>query len=200
MSKWLIIILSFLSLCSCNHNVRSIPTGSEKTFINWTGVTLVDSIGVYHYYDTLYYVNEPSEFVFKIPEGFTAHRGSAWDVDGVHLTNADSTMVIELTALDRGLAKNDYDATWEDLLSQIACDNGDIRMFYEQTDTGYLKIGFTESHRPILEKAHAFSDEDEDMLNYHVHIVRLTYPDSLAKEAFNIDWNYIQPWPNNIYK
>ena len=41
--------------------------------------------------------------------------------------------------------------------------------------------------------------EDEDMYNYHIHIVRFTYPDSLAKQAFNLDWEYIKPWPNNIY-
>ena len=189
------IILSFILLLGC-----SSPKKNYATFSEWKGVALVDSLGVFQYKDTLYYFNEPSEFLFKIPHGFTAHKGCYWDVDGIQLVNADSTMVIELIALDRGLPKATTDATWEDILSMIACDNGDIRMFYEQTATGYLKVGFTEDFKPLLEKAHANLMDDEDMYNYHIHIVRFTYPDSLAKQAFNLNWDYIKPWPNNIYK
>lgn len=193
-------ILSFtILLCGCKL-ITNGDTTVQLPFQQWEGVSLVDSIGIYQYKDTLYYVNEPSEFVFKIPEGFIAHRGSAWDVDGVHLINADSTMCIELTALDRGLAKNEYDATWEDLLTQIGCDNGDNKLYYKQDENGYLKVGMTEDFIPLVEKAHVIFDEDEDMFNYHVHLVRFTFTDSLAKQAALLNFDYIEPWPNNIYK
>ncbi len=170
-------------------------------FTEWNGVTLVDSIGVFQYKDTLYYVNEPSEFIFKIPEGFTAHRGSNWDVDGMHLLNADSTIRIDLTAIDRGIAPYGGETiTHEDVLANIACDNGDVRMYYECNDTGFLKVGFTEECMPLLEKANAIFDDADGMINAHVHIVRMTYQDSVAKQAFNINWDYIAPWPKNIYK
>lgn len=193
-----ILSLSIL-LLGCNPETNS-DTTTPRPFQQWDGVTLVDSIGVYQYKDTLYYVNESSEFVFKIPKGFTAHRGSNWNVDGVHLINADSTMCIELSALDRGLAKNEYDATWEDLLAQIGCDNGDNKLYYNQDENGYLKVGLTEDFTPLVEKTHAIFDEDEDMFNYHVHLVRFTFADSLAKQAARLNFDYIEPWPNNIYK
>lgn len=198
--KYLLSILSIpILLCGCNPQTDG-NTSTPLPFQQWEGVTLVDSIGIYQYKDTLYFVNESSEFVFKIPQGFTAHRGSSWDVDGVHLINADSTMCIELTALDRGLAKNEYDATWEDLLSQIGCDNGDNRLYYKQDENGYLKVGMTEDCTPLVEKTNAFFDEDEDIFNYHVHLVRFTFADSLAKQAARLNFDYIEPWPNNIYK
>ncbi len=46
----------------------------------------------------------------------------------------------------------------------------------------------------------AFNNNEDDMINEHLHIIRLVYPDSLAKQAFNINFNYIEPWPNNFYK
>lgn len=195
------IIVTFICLLVSACSSRQ-PQGNNSAIplTEWEGAILVDSIGVFQYKDTLYYVNEPSDFVFKIPEGFTAHRGSAWDVDGVHLVNQDSTMVIELTAIDRGLAKNEYDARWEDLLSQIGCDNGDNRLYYKQDENGYLKVGMTEDCTPLVEKAHAIFDEDENMFNYHVHLVRFTFADSLAKQAARLNFDYIEPWPNNIYK
>lgn len=192
------IFISLVFLWSCTSQKHR--ESSSSSFLNWEGVTLVDSIGVYQYKDTLYYVNEPSEFVFKIPEGFTVHRGSTWNVDGVHLINVDSTMVIELIALDRGIARNNYDGTLEDILSEVACDNADNRLYYNQTDSGYLKVGLSEDFKPFVEKAYDYSDEDDDMFNYHINIVRLCFPDSLAKQAARLNYNYIEPWPNNIYK
>lgn len=186
-------------LCGCTspkeHDVNN------KPFTEWEGVTLVDSIGVYQYKDTLYYVNESSEFIFKIPEGFTAHRGSNWDIDGVHLLNADSTIRIDLTPIDRCIAPYGGETiTYEDVLANIACDNGDVRMYYDSNEGGFLKVGFTEEHKPLVEKASAMFDDADGMINAHVHIVRMTYPDSLVKQAFDINWDYITPWPNNIYR
>lgn len=192
------LLILVLSSCSTKHGTEM---STHIPFINWEGVTLTDSIGIYKYKDTLYYYNEPSDFIFKIPPVFTAHKGSNWDLDGVHLVNEDGSMRIDLTAIDRGITPYSGETiTHEDILSNIACDNGDVRMAYELHDNGYFKAGFTEDFKPLLEKAYAIFDDADGLINAHIHIVRFTYPDSLAKVAYNLNQEYIKPWPNNIYK
>lgn len=201
--KYLLPFVILILLIGCtskqNDNIAA-PIFSELEGV----VRVTDSLPIYQYKDTLYYFNEASECLFKIPHGFKFAKGSDWDVDGVHFSNTDSTIVINLTCLDRGFAKakgeNVDDVTEEDILSQVACDNADIRMYYEVSDKGYLKVGFTPDFKPMLEKCIAHFDNDEDMINEHLHILRLVYPDSLAKQAFYINLDYIEPWPNNFYK
>lgn len=195
-----IILLAILMLCNCSAKHED-GNSTLTSFAELQGLTLVDSLGIYQYKDTLYFYNEVSDFVFKIPNGFNVYKGSNWDMDGVHLLNADSTMRIDLTSIDNEIAPYDGESiAHEDILSNIACDNGDIRMAYELYEYGYLKVGFTEDFKPLLEKANAIFNDADGMINAHIHIVRFTYPDTLAKEAFKLDWDYIRPWPNNIYK
>ena len=170
-------------------------------FSEMEGVERVsDSLPVYQYKDTLYYYNEASECLFKIPHGFKYAKGSDWDMDGVHFWNVDSTITINLTCLDRGFAKAEEVGgngfIEEDILNQMACDNTDIRMFYEVSDKGYLKVGFTSDFIPMVEKCVAHFDNDDDMINEHFHIIRLVYADSLAKQACDINFDYIISWPN----
>ncbi len=189
-----------LTVCSCSSSHNEGNT-AQTSFAEWEGVTLIDSIGVYQYKDTLYFYNEPSDFIFKIPDGFTPHVGSNWGMDGVHLLNADSTMRIDITFIDRGITPYEGELiTHEEILSNIACDNSDIRMAYDLYENGYLKVGYTEDFTPLIEKANAIFDDADGMVNAHLQIVRFTYPDSLAKQAFNVNLDYINPWPNNIYK
>lgn len=191
-----------VACCSC-----SAPHNGENSapipFTEWEGVTLVDTIGIYQYKDTLYYAanNEVVSFVFKIPEGFTAYPGSYTDMDGVHLLNADSTMRIDLTPYDRGMAPyGDEQISHTDLLSLIACDNSDIKMYYHCDENGFLKVGYTEDGRGLIDKAVANFDDEDGMINAHLQMVRFTYPVDSANQAFLINFDYIEPWPNNIFK
>lgn len=194
-------MLILLISCTQQQNSNKIsPVFSEQE-----GVERVsDSLPIYQYKDTLYYFNEASECLFKVPHDFKYAKGSDWDVDGVHFWNADSTITINLTCLDRGFPKVKgacaEEVPKQEILNQVACDNADIRMFYEVTDKGYIKVGFTPDFIPMLEKCVAHFDNDEDMINEHLHILRLVYRDSLAKQASDINFDYITPWPNNFYK
>lgn len=192
-----------LLLFGCSSNSKD--TQLSPLFSDIEGVERVsDSLAIYQYKDTLYYFNEASECLFKIPYGFKYAKGSDWDVDGLHFWNNDSTITISLSCLDRGypIVHDDYTPgeTEIDILSQVACDNADVRMYYDISDKGYLKVGFTPDFKPMLEKCIAYYNNEDDMINEHLHIIRLVYPDSLAKQAFNINFNYIEPWPNNFYK
>ena len=202
MKNLLPIALLFL-LFGCASKINE--TQSPQLFSEIEGVkSISDSLPIYQYKDTLYYFNEASECLFKIPSGFKYAKGSDWDVDGVHFWNADSTITISLSCLDRGYPIVHDDCTPGeteiDILSQVACDNADVRMYYDISDKGYLKVGFTPDCNPMLEKCIAYYNNEDDMINEHLHIIRLVYPDSLAKLAFNINFNYIEPWPNNFYK
>lgn len=161
-----------LTLCSCStpHNE---DISAPIPFTEWEGVTLVDSIGIYQYKDTLYYaaINEVNDFVFKIPESFSAHQGSYIDMDGVHLINADSTMRIDLTPYDRGIAPfGGEEVTHIDLLSLIACDNSDIKMYYHCDHNGFLKVGYTEDGHGLIDKAVSIFNDEDSMINAHLNM------------------------------
>ena len=196
----IIFVLLFVG-CSSPKSNNSIET--SISFTEWEGVTLVDSIGIYQYKDTLYYaaINEVNDFVFKIPEGFSAYQGSYTDMDGVHLLNADSTMRIDLTPCDRGIAPcGNEEITHMDLLSLIACDNSDIKMYYHCDDNGFLKVGYTDDGHGLIDKAISIFNDEDGIINAHLNMVRFTYPVDSVKQASSINFYYIEPWPNNIYK
>lgn len=187
--------------CSSSNNQDSNET--SLPFTDWEGVTLVDSIGIYQYKDTLYYasINEVNDFVFKIPEGFSAFPGSYTDMDGVHLLNADSTLRIDLTPYDRGIAPcGNEEVTHKDLLSLIACDNSDISMYYHCDDNGFLKVGYTYDGQGLIDKAFSIFNDEDGMINAHLNKVRFTYPVDSLDLASDINFYYIEGWPNNIYK
>lgn len=73
-------------------------------------------------------------------------------------------------------------------------------MFYEVNDTSYLKIGFAEQNVPMLKKCIVRFNNDEETINEFIQFVRFEHLDFKAKEAEDINFNYIQPWPNNFYK
>lgn len=198
--KYLLPIVLLLAVISCTSPKQD--TQQPPIFSEIDGVTLVDdSCCIYQYKDTLYYFNDVSDCLFKIPYGFHYGKLFNWGEDALLLWNEDSTMTITLTCLDRGYPRDKNGEPYpQDIISQYACDNGDIRMHYECSDSGYLKVGFNEDFRPIVEKGVCKFDVDDEILNTHTHILRFEYPDTLAKQAFNIDWEYISPWPNNFYK
>lgn len=188
-------------LCGCTSPKEN--EVEDKPFTEWEGVSLVDSIGIYQYKDTLYYaaINEVNDFVFKIPEGFSAYQGSYTDMDGVHLLNADSTLRIDLTPYDRGIAPyGGEEVTHIDLLSLIACDNSDIKMYYHCDDNGFLKVGYTEDGHGLIDKAVAVFNDEDGIINAHLNMVRFTYPVDSVNRASDINFYYIESWPNNIYK
>ena len=73
-------------------------------------------------------------------------------------------------------------------------------MFNEVNDTSYLKIGFAEQNVPMLEKCIVRFNNDEETINEFIQFVRFEHLDFKAKEAEDINFNYIQPRPNNFYK
>lgn len=187
-------------LCACSSNMHKSP--SLSLFHEIDGVTLVDdSCCIYQYKDTLYYFNEISDFLFKIPEGFTYSKSDRLFEDGIRLSNADSTMNIYLASLSYGYPRENYsDEPLSIALSNYACDNSDIKMYYEVNDSSYLKVGFGDQNIPMLEKCIVRFDNDKETINEFIQFVRFEYLDFTAKEAENINFFYIQPWPNNFYK
>ncbi len=197
--KFLYLIFTVLLLCACTQrSVQSKPS----IFSEIDGVTLVnDSCCIYQYKDTLYYYNEPVDFLFKIPEGFSCGKSDKMFEDGIRLSNSDSTMNIYLASLSYGHPRENYsEESRYTALSNYACYNSDIKMFYEVNDTSYLKIGFAEQNVPMLEKCIVRFNNDEETINEFIQFVRFEYLDFKAKEAEDINFNYIQPWPNNFYK
>lgn len=197
--KFLYLIFTVLLLCACTQrSVQSKPS----IFSEIDGVTLVnDSCCIYQYKDTLYYYNEPVDFLFKIPEGFSCGKSDKMFEDGIRLSNADSTMNIYLASLSYGHPRENYsEESRYTALSNYACYNSDIKKFYEVNDTSYLKIGFAEQNVPMLEKCIVRFNNDEETINEFIQFVRFEYLDFKAKEAEDINFNYIQPWPNNFYK
>lgn len=89
---------------------------------------------------------------------------------------------------------------FSETLHNYACDNSDIKMYYEVKDSSYFKIGFTEQNIPMLGKCIVKFDNDEDMINQFRQFDRFEYHYFKAKEAEYINFNYIRPWPNNFYK
>ena len=196
--SFFIALLLFLVGCSSpKQEIQNPPIFSEID-----GVTLVnDSCCIYQYNDTLYYYNEPFYFLFKIPEGFSYGKSDKMFEDGIRLSNADSTMNIYLASLSYGHPRENYsEESRYTALSNYACYNSDIKMFYEVNDTSYLKIGFAEQNVPMLEKCIVKFNNDEETINEFIQFVRFEYLDFKAKEAEDINFNYIQPWPNNFYK
>lgn len=189
-----------LSLLGCSSIERD--THKSLTFSEIDGVKLVDdSCCIYQYKDTLYYYNEPVDFLFKIPEGFSYSKSDKLFEDGIRLSNADSTMNIYLASLSYGHSRENYsDKSRSIALSNFACDNSDIKMFYEVNDTSYLKIGFAEQNVPMLEKCIVRFNNDEETINEFIQFVRFEYLDFKAKDAEDINYYFIQTWPNNFYK
>ena len=198
--KHILFLILMLSLLSCSSLERD--TQKPLIFSEIDGVKLVDdSCCIYQYKDTLYYYNEPFDFLFKIPKGFSYGKSDKMFEDGIRLSNADSTMNIYLASLSYGYPRENYsDGSLCSALSNYACYNSDIKMFYEVNDTSYLKIGFAEQNVPMLEKCIVKFNNDEETINEFIQFVRFEYLDFKAKEAEDINFNYIQPWPNNLYK
>lgn len=197
--KFLTLLFTVLLLSACSQ--RSLES-KPPVFSEIDGIKLVDdSCCIYQYKDTLYYYNEPVDFLFKIPEGFSYGKSDKMFEDGIRLTNADSTMNIYLASLSYGHHRENYSEESRSIaLSNYACDNSDIKMFYEVNDTSYLKIGFAEQNIPMLEKCIVKVDNDDESINEFIQFVRFEYLDFKAKEAEDINFYYIQPWPNNFYK
>lgn len=196
-SLFLVLLLTLLGCSSKKQEVQKPPIFSKID-----GVKLVDdTYGIYQYNDTLYYFNEPADFLFKIPVGFKYSKSDRMFADGLRLTNADSTLNIYLSSLSYGYPRENYsDEALSVALSNYACDNSDIKIYYEVNDSSYFKIGFTEQNIPMLEKCIVKFDNDEETINQFFHFVRFEYPDSLAREAEQIHRDYIQPWPFQFYK
>lgn len=198
--KYLLPIVLLLAVISCSSPKQD--SQHPPIFSEIDGVALVDdSCCIYQYKDTLYYFNEASDFLFKIPQGFNYSKSNKLFDGGIRLSNADSTMNIYLASLDYGYPRENYsDEPLSIALSNYACDNSDVKMYYEVNDSSYLKIGFAEQNVPMIEKCIVKFDNDKETINEFIQFVRFEYLDFKAKEAEDVNFYYIQRWPNNFYK
>lgn len=198
--KYILPIFLLLAVISCSSPKQD--SQQPSIFSEIDGVTLVDdSCCIYQYKDTLYYYNEPCDFFFKIPQGFHYSKSDKLFDGGIRLSNADSTMNIYLASLDYGYPRDNYsDEPLSIALSNYACDNSDIKMYYEVNDSSYLKIGFADQNVPMIEKCIVKFNNDKEAINEFIQFVRFEYLDFKAKEAEDVNFYYIQPWPNNFYK
>ena len=198
--KHILFLILTLSLLSCSTQERD--TQKPSIFSEIAGFKLVDDrCCIYQYKDTLYYYNESVDFLFKIPEGFSYGKSDKLYEDSIRLSNADSTMNIYLASLSYGYPRKNFSEEPRSIaLSNYACDNSDIKMFFEVNDTSYFKIGFAEQNVPMLEKCIIKFDNDDETINEFIQFVRFEYLDFKAREAEDINFFYIKPWPNNFYK
>ncbi len=194
----ILFCLLILSI-GCSSNNKQ-PINDAYDFLSTKGVEISDStLDLYIYQDTLYYFDNITKLLFKIPDGFEANNQDTYWGNGLRLVSKDSLIKIYIDSYEQGspVLENDEE---NDLYSwwSYCWDNKDIKTDVKGDKYGYTKIGFDENQncKPIYEKCVMYHDVDS---GWRPHLIRIEYPDSLASEAADIIWNYIAPYPNIFY-
>ncbi len=187
----LITLLSILYSCSESkpHYLESMPN-----FLALKGVSVVDSImNVYQYKDTLYYYEPETKVLFKIPGGFHYdNKDISWRY-GIRLMNENSSIKIYVDSHDGRVEPEKFpDEERFVWLWSYCWDNNDVKIYVDESQYGYTKIGFNNENKPIYEKCFMYHDENDV---WKPHLIRIEYADSLAKQASYLIWEHIDAYP-----